>query len=66
MADTLSKASLDSNRGYKDDTERNNRNKTLSELTNADLKRASSTSSHYRNINADLHARVKAFQKQGL
>lgn len=28
------------------------------------IKRASSTSSHYDNINANLHARVKAFQEQ--
>ncbi|CAI4061245.1 hypothetical protein N7582_001837 [Saccharomyces uvarum] len=28
------------------------------------VKRTASTSSHYNNINADLHARVKAFQEQ--
>lgn len=40
----------------------------LNEQTGSDngsaVKRTSSTSSHYNNINADLHARVKAFQEQ--
>ncbi|CCK73598.1 mitogen-activated protein kinase kinase PBS2 NDAI_0G06150 [Naumovozyma dairenensis CBS 421] len=39
-------------------------NKTPTTINSINVKRTSSTSSNYENINANLHARVKAFQEQ--